>query len=91
MVRVALAFGIRPRDVLGWSQAELELVRAYDQQEPIGPERNDTMHAQTAMLIYNTNAKPSGRRKLRDFMPFRRRHRATNELDQAIIDTLGDG
>lgn len=89
-MRVALAFGVRPRDVMGWSQAELELVRAYDKQEPIGPERNDIMHAQTALMVHNANSKPSGRKKLRDFLLFRRRPRATNELDAAIIDALGD-
>lgn len=48
------------------------------------------MLAQIAMMVHNANAKPSGRKKIKDFLLFRKRHRATNELDQAIVDAFGD-
>jgi hypothetical protein len=47
------------------------------------------MLAQIAQLIYNSNAKKGSQKKLRDFLLFRPRHKASNALDQAIIDELG--
>ena len=47
------------------------------------------MLAQIAQLIYNSNAKKGSQKKLRDFLLFRPRHKASKALDQAIIDELG--
>jgi hypothetical protein len=74
---------------LQWSAAEVAILQRYHAKSPIGAERQDTMLAQIAQLIYNSNAKKGSQKKLRDFLLFRPRHKASNALDQAIIDELG--